>query len=418
MPTAKITGLSAGTYTTITAVAADQAITAEGTGDNVFFIVDDSNANNLVFTLSGGDVTGTFDTNYSLATPGPITAAAFAAGPVCVQKIAVTGLTSDEGVLVGTPSVWVYGGDVDLGDPTFQQKLDGVDILGGVGLSFPITLTEHSAKVFSIVETFLDQSITSNEVTIDTFTGSFTASDTGAIWWHDPENVVTSGGLLTNWPNSATNGSNIWDLDTIPPNTTAPIWNAVEKKAVNDGTRILTTGSTSNIILDREDYLNPGEGRILYLVAKVLPNANGTSDFYSLSESSGTSQSRRFYFDKQSFEGRLEIGTTGRRFSTVYDIKSLVTTGNTPTGKLLLENHFTANTVEFFINGVSVGTGANGPSTINARSLSLFGRATATASSPQPPTVEIYEDFLTSTLANNVSVRAELAARHNITLGA
>jgi hypothetical protein len=121
--------------------AATTPITAENSGDELLFTLDDSvpEATPVPITYDGTEYT----TDYLGTT---ITAARLRAGIVTLTRPVIAGPTGVGDTLTVAPAIQVYPGD-DPGIQTFQWQRGGVDIAGATGTTYTIVGADENTDI-------------------------------------------------------------------------------------------------------------------------------------------------------------------------------------------------------------------------------------------------------------------------------
>lgn len=166
----------------------------EDIGDEPVILIEDGA---VTITLLSGIYTGTYSTDY---TGAALTVSALQAAPMCLVQPAIAGTVGVGNTLNITPGLWLYEGD-DLGDQSWQQRLDGVDIPGGTSLSYVIQ-TGDLDKSFTVIEGYGSQSVPSAPFVLSE-TAPFNPLELGSklhTWLDlsDPSGLFTDQARITN----------------------------------------------------------------------------------------------------------------------------------------------------------------------------------------------------------------------------
>lgn len=151
----------------------------------------------VTITLNSGVYAGSYSTDY---TGTALTVSALQTAPMCLVRPSVSGLAAAGSTLIITPGLWLYEG-TDLGDQSWQQRLDGVDIPGGNDLDYVIGANDLD-KTFTVVESYGSQSVPSAPFMLSE-TAPFNPLDLGSklhTWLDlsDPSGLFTDQARTTN----------------------------------------------------------------------------------------------------------------------------------------------------------------------------------------------------------------------------
>jgi hypothetical protein len=359
-------------------------------------------------TITGGDYAGTY-TEDSDGTP--LTTTLIEAAPVNLIKPVLAGDTATGDELTLTPGIWIYAG-ADPGDPTFQWRRASTNIANEVGLTYVLT-TADAGQNITVRETLGASFVDSNVVAADAIT---MASDAEAIAWYDDTTVTVNGSdEITLWANKVSGGS-AWNL-SLDVTGTRPIWNAANKRAIFTGAETLRgTANLPNIFANVEN----GTKSLTVIMAVEYNTSLAGSGIFGATESTNANQSW-FMGARGNEANRLVV--SNQRFAQGYGSFSengfIANTGTFTHGKIILEKTVTQTTFEVRVNGVlvhsaSVTTG-NLMNATNSRAQMGALRASDAASTSRF-TGFVHEVFVTNSSAVASFFRAEMAAKHGITL--
>lgn len=395
-------------------VTAPNILTAANDSDEAEFFPIGAPGGNIGITVSGSEG-GVWDGTYTTDHAGAaFTLADVQAAPVALTKPVVTGNTGDGDVLTILPALFVYDGPA-LAPVVRRQQLDGINVPvadGGDQLTFTINLANHSGQAFTVEETFGGVTVESAAVTIDT-ASSFLAGDANAIFWYDPEQITLDGSNnIVNWPNSAVNGLDNWDLDGTSNNGVHSTWDVADKRSVADGVnQSLRTAAGGN---------DP-----------VFTDDGGYSIFVVGEPGAGTDRNTSVLFSYGAFNFlTISAGTTagGNLILWVRDNNGgtlgfggdapLVLNNTIPAGKHLIELRVTEETlVEIFVDGRLEYSEAITDATAPGTGLWLHARGTSGGNAAHFADTTVYEMFATTSTGGTLtSLTNELATKHSITL--
>lgn len=375
--------------------------------DNEPVITADAGA--LTISVTSGVYAGTYTTDY-LGTP--LEVAAIEAAPMCLALPNVSGGTAAGETLTITPGLWLYAGD-DPGDQTWQQRLDGADVMGGTGLSYVIA-PEDEGKSFTVTETFAGAMVSSTPFVLSSAVSALD-NDPNVLFRYRAEDVqFDAANAVTSWPNASGNAD--YDLTEIP--IAAPIWTGSSvsfdglSQALRSGVNITTPVKTH--VTDNGDTLvlmmvvETKSGETRGILSSIGPHS-GFHDAYAVGfASSGGGAS----------DADIEIyrSARGADYAVGTDFGDTPTIGVTPSGKMLIEFHLSQDTFSVYIDGnleVSESViASNLPSSAVSR-MALGGRAEA-SNVQRPGHADIYEVFCTTSVAEVQNFRDELNFRHGL----
>lgn len=357
-------------------------------------------------TVTGGDYAGTYTTN---SDGQALTTTMLEAGPVNLKKPVISGSTGPGDTLTAVPGFWVFSGE-PMADPTFQWKRSGVVIPDEVLLAYTLVSADQGDNV-TMSETLGTVTVTSNALAIPDAT---MATDLGATAWYDATSVVVNGSnIVTAW-NSKVAGKSQWNLDTVPGGLTGPTWSA--NGAVFAGAHGLRGSVATGAIWDPvQDF---DVTRLFFCVVEMDATAP-VCIVIGASADQNYNQSWGFGYDGETV---LKVHAHNQKFGSSFSNTPVTTNPPVAPGKVLLEYELNKTELVIRANGVVVATKpvttltAMADSTLMKPNLGFEASNGTTTSTSKRMTGKIYEIFVTETIANRAAYRAELAAKHGITL--